>query len=286
MGVLMRLRQVLSRGCVCILCGFLSCTAVLRAESAVDRECLRCHRDPSLGQAQPDGQVRALYVDPEGWKADIHYKKGFTCVDCHTDASPYAHPVGGFEKADCSACHSEDCETFERTIHASLSSTGAPHVSGCYECHTRHSVRSVDDPEASIAEKRIVGTCSSCHPEETASRSWINRLTFFRVSGHRKENISGAYDMGQCIHCHFQDGAHGQPDALAEQCAVCHTQEKGINAIFSRSVHAATVLGSGGLLTGLKALYGLIVVGLLGSLVILFLRQALGRYQKQKDSSS
>lgn len=285
-AVLKRFRHPLECGGITLFFGLLFCGSILHAEITSDDQCLRCHGEASIKQVQPDGRIRSLYVDPEQWQADVHRGKGFACVDCHTEVSSFSHPVGGFQAVDCAACHSEECETFTRTVHASISSTGKETVSGCYDCHAKHSVRSKEDPEASVGPKHIASTCSSCHADEAASSSWINRLTFFRISGHKKENVSQRYDMSQCLHCHFEEGAHGQPSVLAERCATCHKKDAGISGVFSRSVHAAAVFGGGGVVAGMKILYGLILCGVFGFIAIVSLRKITGSKRKRKEPAA
>jgi hypothetical protein len=123
--------------------------------------------------------------------------------------------------------------------------------------------------------------CSSCHASESAPTSWFDRLVFFRVAGHKKEDISGQYDCSRCIDCHFDDGAHGQPGTLSERCAACHGRRSGGQKIFSRSVHTASILGGTGGVTGLRLLYILLFVAICGRLV--YRKVWRGRRSNKKD---
>jgi len=275
---------LLTRGIVSLLLVFGAGCPTLQAEAPTAGECLRCHGDPSLKQALPGGGIRSLFVDPGQWNMDIHKQMGLSCIDCHTDASAVSHPVGGFDDVECALCHAEACETFARTIHASVSSSDGRRLSECYDCHTRHAVRTKDDPEASIGRKQVASICAPCHHDESISITWINRLATFRISGHKKENISQQYDMSHCTTCHFQDGAHGQPGVLAEQCMTCHGTVAGPNVVLSRSVHASTVSGGSGLTAVMRIVSGLIFLGFVGGVAFICVRRKPGSNHGGKDS--
>ncbi|UCE18415.1 MAG: hypothetical protein JSV84_16415 [Gemmatimonadota bacterium] len=156
----------------------------------------------------------------------------------------------------------------------------------CFDCHTKHSVRRKDDSEASISRRKVALMCSSCHPSEAAPKKLLDRLTFFRVSGHKKEDISGQYDMSRCIDCHFKEGAHGQPGILEERCATCHRVGVGNGILFTPSVHAATVLGSGVPFGSLKFFYGLILIGIIGGIAVFFIRKRIESGKGEENSAS
>ena len=282
--IVTRLQYLRVFGSMCFLFALFVLCQLLRADALEDRDCLTCHKDPSLKQALTNGRVRSLYVDPRDWKADVHREYGMSCIDCHVEATPFSHPVGGFLGKDCAVCHSEECEEFARTVHAIQTDTET--IPACFDCHTKHSVKRKNDPQASISEQKMASMCSSCHPSEAASKTWFNTLVFFRVSGHKKEDISGQYDMSQCINCHFKDGAHGQPNVLEERCATCHRSDVGLNTLFSRSVHAATVLGGGGFIAGLTVFYGLMIAGVVGGVVIVWIRKHKGSNIRGESSAS
>ena len=282
--VLTRLRYLRFLGSFRFLFGLFVLCQLLHADVREDRDCLTCHKDPSLKQALSNGHIRSLYVDPRGWKADVHRVSGMSCVDCHVDATPFSHPVGGFHGKNCDVCHSEECEEFARTVHAIQS--GDETMPVCFDCHTKHSVRRKDDAGASISRQKVALMCSSCHPSEAAPRTLFDRLAFFRVSGHKKEDISGQYDMSRCIDCHFREGAHGQPGILEERCATCHRRGVGRGFLFTPSVHAATVLGSGGFIGGLKFFYGLLLIGIIGGTIVVFIRKRSESGKGEENSAS
>ena len=269
---------------MCFLFGLFVLCQLLHADVIEDRDCLTCHKDPSLTQPLTNGRIRSLYVDPRDWRTDVHRVYGMSCIDCHVDATPFSHPVGGFHGEDCDVCHSEECEEFAHTVHAIQH--GTEPIPACFDCHTKHSIRRKDDAEASIYRKKIASVCSPCHPSEVASKSWLNTLVFFRVSGHKKEDVSGRYDMSQCINCHFKDGAHGQPGVVEERCAICHRKEAGIEDVFSRSVHVAAVFGNGTFVRGINIFYAFLFVAIVGSIAAICMKRTTCRGKKSKDSTT
>ncbi len=253
------------------LCGFMVSFLALvlsvqssSAQPAVDGRCLFCHKDPSLQQATGDGRTRSVHVDPRDWAGDVHHQKGFTCISCHADASPYAHPVEGLNIPDCEVCHAEACEELAHTIHALRHGTQS--LPSCHDCHTKHAIRKKGDPQSSVATDSLISTCSPCHASQATGMSWLDALVLFRINGHKKEDASGEYDRSRCLDCHFQDGAHGQPGALSERCASCHGKGSGQGKLFSRSVHTASILGESGL-TSLKILFLALIIAAVGGMM-------------------
>jgi hypothetical protein len=191
------------------------------ANAFENQECLECHGEAKLVQVLESGELRSVFVDPEAWEKDVHGKKGLKCTDCHPQASPRSHPRGGFVEADCSRCHPEDSEEFETTVHAQRADLTKEKLPDCQNCHSSHGVRAREDRESTIHEDRIKGTCRQCHGE-ILSGGLVNALTIFRVSGHGKEDVSKSFTMKDCIHCHHEDGAHGQAQIDNGKCNDCH----------------------------------------------------------------
>jgi hypothetical protein len=205
---------------LCII-GLLLMGADGRALTYENSECLECHGDPNLVQVLPSGELRSIFVDPAAWEGDVHNRKGLRCVDCHRGASPHSHPRGGLPEPDCSRCHPESAEDFLATTHAKMAGLTDNKLPECYDCHTAHAVRTKDDRQSTVHVKRIKETCRQCHPE-IMPRGLVSRLATFRISGHRKENVSRSFDMKVCIRCHHEGAAHGRARIYHGMCNDCH----------------------------------------------------------------
>lgn len=187
-----------------------------------DQECLSCHGKPEIAQIRGDGTVRSLYVDPEEWNQDIHHTGSIRCVDCHTHANPYIHFREGFIDVDCSRCHPEEAEEYQKNIHTSFAAPSpGKELPLCYHCHTKHHVLRHEDPASSVSESSIEDTCGACHAEVMV-KGILKGRSLGKISGHRKGDISERFDMRVCISCHYDDSAHGAKRVYKDFCARCH----------------------------------------------------------------
>ena len=187
-----------------------------------DQECLSCHGKPEIAQIMSDGKVRSLYVDPEEWNQDIHHTGSMLCVDCHTHANPYIHFREGFIDVDCSRCHPEEAEEYQKNIHATFAAPSpGKELPLCFHCHTKHYVLHHDDPASSVSEINIGDTCGACHAEVMV-KGVIKGSSLGKISGHRKGDISERFDIRVCISCHYEDSAHGAKRVYKDFCSRCH----------------------------------------------------------------
>ena len=196
-----------------------------------DQECLSCHGKPEIAQIMSDGKVRSLYVDPEEWNQDIHHTGSMLCVDCHTHANPYIHFREGFIDVDCSRCHPEEAEEYQKNIHATFASPSpGKELPRCFHCHTKHYVLRHDNPASSVSEINIGDTCGTCHAEVMV-KGVIKGSSLGKISGHRKGDISEKFDMRVCISCHYDDSAHGAKRVYKDFCSRCHDVRSMANII-------------------------------------------------------
>ena len=104
------------------------------------KTCALCH----------GGRVYPEFTGDYGGKADIHYQKGMSCVDCHKVAEMHGTGVAYTdmravtERPTCIGCHAPGKETTDKakqahSIHADKVSCSACHASveyrGCSSCH-------------------------------------------------------------------------------------------------------------------------------------------------------
>ncbi len=196
-----------------------------------DQECLSCHGKPEIAQIMSDGKVRSLHVDPEEWNQDIHHTGSVLCVDCHTHANPYVHFREGFIDVDCSRCHPEEAEEYQKNIHETFDAPSpGKELPLCFHCHTKHHVLRHDDPASSVSENNIGDTCGTCHAEVMV-KGIIKGSSLGKISGHRKGDISEKFDMRVCISCHYDDSAHGAKRVYKDFCSRCHDVRSMANII-------------------------------------------------------
>lgn len=194
----------------------------LRPFDYTDQDCLKCHGKPEISQITAGGAIRSLYVDPDGWSRDIHYRGKLTCVDCHRNANPILHFREGFIDVDCARCHPEEAEEYQKNVHLTFKTiTPGKELPLCYHCHTKHSILRHDDPFSSVHESNIGKTCGACHAEVMVT-GILNGTSLGKLSGHRKGDIAERFDMKVCINCHFEDSAHGRKRVYKDFCSRCH----------------------------------------------------------------
>jgi hypothetical protein len=185
------------------------------------RECLECHGERGIFSVLYSGERREISIDLDSWKRDVHNLNGIKCVDCHIEASPRSHPRGGYPKVDCTRCHPEECEAFQTTVHKKREGISEKEIPLCHDCHGKHEVGRANDPRSTVHMDRIRDTCRKCHGE-IASGGVLERLAQWRISGHRKEDVSRSFDIKACTFCHHEDAVHGEEIIYKGICNDCH----------------------------------------------------------------
>ena len=98
-----------------------------------NEDCLMCHEDPDLVGQQGDFEI-SVFVDPEAFAASVH--ADFSCIDCHGDLDgvelPHEEDV---EAVDCTMCHDDQVESYEKGIHGQRARRGDRNAPGCADCH-------------------------------------------------------------------------------------------------------------------------------------------------------
>ena len=197
-------------------------------------ECLVCHKDYGRAPETLPENVSQLYIDQELWEKDVHNEVvGLVCDDCHSDATPETHPAGGLQKVNCAECHDEVAESYHQTGHWTAAVEEGRRKPDCADCHTPHAILSRDNYPAAFKEN-LQKQCLSCHQEREPSTQLLNKLLVFRVSAHRKSDISQRFDPAECINCHYtQAVGHGDNPLAENYCGKCHsTEAKGSAFIF------------------------------------------------------
>ncbi len=201
--------------------------------SISDETCLTCHGQQGLALKLNDGSSLDLYVDPAEHASSIHGRRGYACVQCHTDVGEYPHPP--FSAANqrdatlvlndlCKRCHTSQFEQTQDSVHAHARSSGYTDAAVCTDCHSAHAVQEWVDPQTgeTLPEARtaIPQTCAKCH-------SAIYEEYVTSVHGSALTNEDNP-DVPTCIDCH---GVHNIEDPTTAQfrlaspqlCAKCHT---------------------------------------------------------------
>ncbi|MEW6509624.1 MAG: hypothetical protein AB1428_01555 [Bacteroidota bacterium] len=218
-------------------------------QGMADADCMRCHGRGDIASSR-DG--RSLFVRQEEVKNSRHTKNA--CSQCHVgvNASKSRPCETITQKVDCSSCHAEIGQQYQKSMHGTLLARNDPNAPTCNECHGTHGVRGKSEPKSSTFPINVPGLCARCHREgQKAAVRYIgdehNIVEHYQESIHGKGLLkSGLTVTAMCTDCHT---AHGvlpvansessvNPRNLPATCGRCH---HGIEEKFNASIHATVV---------------------------------------------
>src|SRR5574337_139743 len=228
---------------VSVLAFLVPCSLAQKTRKPSQTECLACHSDPSLFK-EVDGKKVTLAVNEARFKASVHGSLGLSCTDCHADiqAAPHEAPP---KKVNCGACHAEEQQKYDNSIHAAglrLGKGGAT----CLECHgDAHEITPAADPAARVNHANVPATCAQCHAVQfTMQRSGISAqpVALYREGVHGKAVAAGNVKAAACTDCHDSHEvlAAGNPKSrifkfnVPQTCGRCHQD---VARQFMTSIH-------------------------------------------------
>jgi len=144
------------------------------APEGLDNEtCLACHGNEGFEAEGPDGKPRSLFVDRKKFEASVHAPRD--CVNCHTyiKVIPHEFPKGSTRqtrqleiiRTGCGHCHTQNFSSYKDTYHGQVTSLGYTHTAKCFDCHGKHDILHVKDPDARVHPNHRVETCRQCHKD-------------------------------------------------------------------------------------------------------------------------
>lgn len=239
-----------------------------------DSECLVCHKDYGRSTETIPKDVSHLYIDQQKWEKDVHYEvAGLSCDDCHFDATPETHPQEGLQKVNCGECHEEEADSYYQTPHWTSEVSEGERKPDCADCHPPHATLPKDNPESAVFRGNIKAICLSCHQERTPSSSLFNRLALFRISAHRKSDISNRFDPSECVNCHYRQAVgHGVNPLSERHCGQCHTMEAKAGKLVFGSFHLDPSLKEQPLVFSVEVLNILMVLVVLITIIFWIVR--------------
>jgi hypothetical protein len=243
---------------------------VFYAQGMADADCLRCHQSPSL-RAKADG--RPLFVDASEVQRSRHANvrlrrrdgafvevtvegvaAGISCAQCHSGVNAsLARPCETItQKVDCSSCHAEVGQQYQKSVHGLLLAKGDANAPSCKECHGTHLVKGRLNPESPTFATQIPSLCARCHREgEKAAVRYKGPqheiIQLYTESIHGKGLLkSGLTVTATCTNCHTAHSILPRTDAASsvnrasvpKTCGVCH---HGIQGAFEESIHHTLV---------------------------------------------
>ena len=198
-------------------------TGIAHAEPAriVDEEnCLLCHRYPTMGRYDKEGNKKISYISEQEFAKSDHGK--LQCTGCHAglDRIPHLEEM----KVDCSAnCHIIDPSTNKQFSHVDMVRKYDISIHGlkregiiqkfpddlpsCKDCHDNHIYTSDSKVRHRRTQAEIVELCTRCHKErEKMARHGLDPIDSFRDSFHWELAKYGVKDAPDCLNCHVPGG--------------------------------------------------------------------------------
>jgi hypothetical protein len=155
-------------------------------------------------------------------------------------------------KVDCSACHAEVAQQFQRSTHGTLLAKNDKNAPTCVECHGTHRVRGKREPDSATFPTNVPALCARCHREgQKAAVRYTGAqheiIEHYTESIHGKGLLkSGLTVTATCTNCHTAHGVLPRSDSassvnpaqLPQTCGACH---HGIEQQFENSIHSRKV---------------------------------------------
>ena len=115
----------------------------------------------------------------EAYKTSVHgtetlqngNPKAAICSDCHT-----THDIQNtsFDTTrlmitkNCGNCHEEQLKSYLGTYHGQVNTLGFAYTAKCFDCHSNHTIKRVNDPASGVHSNNRLQTCQKCHLDATA----------------------------------------------------------------------------------------------------------------------
>ncbi|MBS1795584.1 MAG: cytochrome b/b6 domain-containing protein [Acidobacteria bacterium] len=212
------------------------------------RDAHRQHLASIHAKVQPDGK-------PAATCKDCHTLNGDMTTDLPAD-NPNSTVFSTNQEKTCGRCHDKALTTFHNSIHGRLLEKGDTRAASCSDCHGRHTIKAVNDPESPVTREHVPDVCIKCHSGIVPAYEQSAHFTAFK-NGNPKAPVcidchtSISHDtapastrdfalmmVNKCSECHtaqapsYRDTFHGQAAAfnyrLAATCADCHTPHKNL----------------------------------------------------------
>jgi hypothetical protein len=212
----------------------------MAAQQQVGSDCLACHSDQARGPANKN-----FRINEDAFKTSVH--GSLKCTGCHeitTSAKEreLPHPKT-LPDVDCTlVCHRESVPLrpgesplyYPDSVHGrEYLERGNKEVAKCWNCHGKHNIKKIADPDSAANRKNIPLTCSICHENMAVVIKYnIHRETPYQeymgsVHGKALFKAGLVSFAAVCTDCHGVHNIQGvaDPHRMAkrpETCGKCH----------------------------------------------------------------
>ena len=218
----------------------------------VPATCGRCHGQKFLMESNGESaQPFISYQDSVHGRAVANgSQKAAVCTDCHGthEILPARDPKSPISKfnvpATCGQCHTDVANTFMQSIHGQAIARGNQLAPVCTDCHGIHTIKSIANPNAPVAERNLSrDICARCHEGVRLSQEFGvpgNPVTSYFDSYHGLAAEGGSVVVANCSSCHGVHNILPSSDPrstinranLDATCGKCH---KGVTQKFTRT---------------------------------------------------
>ena len=184
---------------------------VSKAWGYTEEMCIQCHREGSAESG--------LHIPLRKYLSSLHGLK-IRCLDCHEDVRSDAHfAENEVNPVDCQKCHEQ------KNLHAPDKSVS------CQSCHPPHQTYSMRETRSAIYWRNLGSNCGKCHPTQSGETNIFERLIFWKISTHPKEDFARMVDRTMCVGCHQGKAAHGEDTPVnGQDCYKCHDSSRKSNS--------------------------------------------------------
>ena len=176
-------------------------------------DCSLCHGELEVLRQHSDNleDARLLRVTMREIQASAH--AGSDCVECHQGFERWPHPEAA-RSGDCGSCHPEEERIMRSNIHGREGQPGGEPVE-CADCHTMHSVATLDSVRVGAGLEAMNRNCVSCHETSAIPEDAPHGVDVACASCHPAHDAQDVDEVNASV----------APLNQPETCGACHEDE-------------------------------------------------------------
>lgn len=221
--------------------------AAFAAESIPNDLCLSCHSTPGM-EKERQGKKVSLAVDAGRFSKSAH--GALSCTTCHSDITQIPH-AADLKRVQCAQCHAKVAEVYADSVHGRASMNGDGDAAKCSDCHGKHDIFPVANPQSKVYPLQLPYTCGGCHGDPSLAKKHnipvanAYKLYMDSIHGQALEK-SGLLVAANCSSCHGSHDVRPKQDPksrvnranVPSTCGTCHV---GIVDDYFDGVHGQAV---------------------------------------------
>lgn len=214
----------------------------------INSQCLSCHTQDENNTAVSEHTTETSFhltkSQADGTPINCSHCHGSHAITALDDANSPISQLNA--QTTCGACHAEEQQQFERSIHGQNMALGSDDAATCTSCHYEH------QPQVTALSQRkieIHNTCGSCHFDEDLMNGHGLQMNGFETlmdhSVHSSEVRKGNVNAPVCSDCHgyHEILALNDPEStvyfqnVSSTCGKCHEE---VQQQYEISIHGVS----------------------------------------------